>query len=301
MMLIPTLPDPLTATTGVAAVLAAVEERRRTGQGQWIDLSQYEAATFATLIDTLRSSATGTDRPRVGNRHAWQAPQGVYPSEGSDCWVAIAVETDAQWAALCAQIDRPDLADDEALRTHEGRQAQHDRIDEAIAGWTRTRSKTDAMTTLQAAGVPAGAVQTAKDLTLDPQIEAMEYYRAAWGQELGLRVWPGPWHALHGTPGDVERGTSVFGEDNERVLRDLLGYDADKIASLLAGTAFSDRQDGLQKPSVPTAPIETLLERGAILSWDDDYRSFPARVAERNQRWRAEHGLPPKRLDGRDD
>jgi hypothetical protein len=129
----------------------------------------------------------------------------------------------------------------------------------------------------------------------------MDYYRAAWGLEIGLRIWPGPWYDMTATPGDVERGTSVFGEDNERVLRDLLGYDAAKVEALLATDAFSTIQDGLQKPDQATLPIEMLLERGAILSWDDEYRSIPTEVARANQRWREARGLPPKRLDGRDD
>jgi crotonobetainyl-CoA:carnitine CoA-transferase CaiB-like acyl-CoA transferase len=301
MVLQPTVPDPLSATTGVAAVLAALEERRRTGRGQWIDLAQYECATFATLVDILRSGESGQDRPRVGNRHAWRAPQGVYPSDGADAWVAVAVETDDQWRSLCAVIGRGDLAGDESLASHAGRYAQHDRIDEAIAAWTRTRTKHEAMHELQAAGVPAGAVLHARDLPADPHVQAMDYYRAAWGLEIGLRIWPGPWYDMTATPGDVERGTSVFGEDNERVLRDLLGYGAEKVEALLASGAFSTLQDGLQKPDQATLPIEMLLERGAILSWDDGYRSIPAEVARANQRWRGMRGLAPKRFDGRDD
>lgn len=300
MMLTPTVPDPLSATTGVAAVLAALEERRRTGEGQWIDLAQYECATFATLVDTLRAGESGRDRPRVGNRHAWRAPQGVYPCDGADAWVAVAVETDDQWRRLCELIGNPDLADDEALGTHAGRYAQHDRIDEAIAEWTQSRTKYEAMNALQGGGVPAGAVLHAKDLPVDPQIQAMEYYRAAWGLEIGLRVWPGPWWGMQATPGDVERGTSVFGEDNSRVLSGILGYDADKVDALLATDAFADAQDGLQKPSDPSVPVETMLERGTILSWDDEYRALPEKIAASNQRWRHDHGLPPKHLDGRD-
>ncbi len=233
LLFTPTLPDPLSATSGVAAILAALEERRRTGQGQRIDLSQYECATFATLIDVLRAGRTGTDRPRTGNRHAWRAPQGVYPCEGADAWVTVAVETDEQWARLCEVIGRPDLAGDERLRAHRARYADHDRIDDAIAEWTRERTKHEAMHVLQEGGVPAGAVQNAKDLQYDPQVQALEYFRAAWGLELGLRIWPGTWYGMQATPGDIRRGTSTFGEDNERVLQDLLGYDTEKVKALL--------------------------------------------------------------------
>ena len=109
LLFIPTIPDPLSAATGVAAILAALEERRRTGEGQRIDLSQYECGTFATLIDTLRAGESGKDRPHMGNRHAWKAPQGVYLCDGADAWVTVAVESDDQWARLCEVIGRPDL------------------------------------------------------------------------------------------------------------------------------------------------------------------------------------------------
>src|SRR5262249_32698407 len=264
-LFMPTIPDPLSATVGVAAILAALEERRRTGQGQRIDLSQYECATFATLIEILRAGTTGVDRLRTGNRHVWRAPQGVYPCRGADAWVAVAVETDEQWLQLCAVIERRDLAADEHLRTHRARYADQ-RIDEAISAWTRARSKHDAMHALQRAGVPAGAVQHAKDLHHDPQVRALEFFRAAWGSELGLRVWPGTWYGMQATPGDVRRGTSVFGEDNVRVLRDLLGYSDDKVNALLATEAFSEFQDGMEQPATPGLAVTTLLEHGTILS-----------------------------------
>ena len=300
-LFIPTVPDPLSAATGVVAILAALEERRRTGKGQWIDLSQYECATFATLIDILRGGATSTDQPRTGNRHSWRAPQGVYPCQGPDAWVAVAVETDEQWSRLCEVINRSDLAGDERLRTHSSRYAEHDRIDEAISAWSRGRTKYQAMHALQEAGVPAGAVQNAKDLHQDPQVQALEYFRAAWGAEIGLRIWPGTWYGMDATPGDIRRGTSTFGEDNERVLRDLLGYDAERVKALLASEAFSDVADGLAKPASPGVPVDTMLQRGTILSWDDDYRALPAEVAERNQQWRRRHALPEVCLDGRAD
>jgi hypothetical protein len=85
------------------------------------------------------------------------------------------------------------------------------------------------------------------------------------------------------------------------VLRDLLGYGDDKVRALLATEAFSEFQDGMDRPTSPGLPIETMLEQGTILSWDDDYRALPLQVAERNQQWRREHGLPEVRLDGRDD
>jgi hypothetical protein len=73
------------------------------------------------------------------------------------------------------------------------------------------------------------------------------------------------------------------------------------VRALLATEAFSDLQDGMERPTTPGLPVATMLEQGTILSWDDDYRALPLQVAESNERWRREHGLPAIRLDGRDD
>jgi CoA-transferase family III len=202
---------------------------------------------------------------------------------------------------LCQAIGRSDLATDGDLSTHEGRHEHHDRIDEAISAWTGPRTTQSAMHELQRAGVPAGAVQNAKDLQFDPQVQALEYFRAAWGTELGLRVFPGTWYGMQETPGDVRRGPSTVGEDNERVLRDVLGYEPDKVKALLTGDTFSEVADGLQKPTSPGLPVATMLERGTILSADDDYRELPSRVAERNRRWRQANDLPDVLIDGRTD
>ncbi|MGE0385359.1 MAG: CoA transferase [Gammaproteobacteria bacterium] len=295
----PTIPDSFSATLAITAVLAALEERRRTGKGQWVELSQYEGATFATLLDVLRAGIAGADRPRPGNRHAWRAPHGVYPCRGRDAWVAIGVDTDAQWLRLCEVIGRADLGADAALSTHDGRLARHDEIDAAIARWTRTRAKRRAMEILQAAGVPAGAVLHSRDLHHDAHVRGLEFWRAAWATETGLRIYPGPWYRLQATPGDVRRGISNFGEDNERVLRELLGYDAARVKRVLDSGVMSGEQGGLQAPTSPGLPVQVQLERGYLLSWDADYKKLPAAVARRNQRWRRRHGLPPIRLDGR--
>ena len=162
-------------------------------------------------------------------------------------------------------------------------------------------TKHEAMHVLQQAGVPAGAVQNAKDLHHDPQVQALEYFRAAWGSEIGLRIWPGTWYGMQATPGDIRRGTSTFGEDNERVLRDLLGYDPEKVKALLSARRSPTWRTVSRSRPPPELPVATMLERGTILSWDDDYRLLPSQVAERNQRWRREHGLPEICLDGRAD
>ena len=161
-------------------------------------------------------------------------------------------------------------------------------------------TKHEAMHVLQQAGVPAGAVQNAKDLHHDPQVQALEYFRAAWGSEIGLRIWPGTWYGMQATPGDIRRGTSTFGEDNERVLRDLLGYDPEKVNTLLSSEVFSDVADGLEKPATPGVHAPPARTRhDPQLGRRLPRAPFAGRRAQPAMATRA--GLPDVCLDGRAD
>jgi crotonobetainyl-CoA:carnitine CoA-transferase CaiB-like acyl-CoA transferase len=267
----PTLPDPLSALSGVVAVMSALEERRRTGKGQWIDLSQYEVSSLAGMPQLLEHAATGKLRGRIADRHRWLAPQGVYSCAGSDEWVAIAIASDEQWRRLCELIGRKDLADYPSLQTHPGRWQQQERIDQAVSEWTRGRTKHEAMQALQAAGVPAGAVLNSKEIHDDPHIRSLEYFRAAEARETGLRVYPGPWQHMGSTPGLIQRGVADFGESNMDVLRDILCYSEDQIGRLAAADVLSTEFSAYDQPPNPTIPIETQLELELIREWDSNY------------------------------
>ena len=275
-----TLPDPLSALTGVVAIMSALEERRRTGRGQWIDLSQYEVSSLAALPQTLEYAATGKLRDRIGNRHRWLSPQGVYPCEGSDEWVAIGVSTDEQWRTLCAVIERDDLAEDTELRTHPDRWARQQRIDDAIAGWTRQRTKYGAMRTLQDAGIPAGILAHGKEVHEDSHIKALEFFRAAEAKETGLQVYSGPWQRLSATPGLIRSGPAGFSEDSQFVLSDILGYSEAQIDRIAAAGVLPAEPTKIQRPPTPAIPVEAQLKDGTIREWAPDYRD----VAKKTRR-----------------
>ncbi len=216
------------------AILAALDYQRRTGRGQYIDQSQAESALHFLGPALLDYEANGRVQTRAGNVDPQQSPHGVYPAAGDDAWVAIAVETDEQWRALCAAFGRPELAADKTYVTAAERIERRNDVDAIVAQWTHTRDMFEIERTLQSRGVPAHAVQNSNQVFDDPQL-------AHRGQFVQVE------HAVHGpitieqshfrlsrTPARVERPAPMLGEYNFYVLSEILGYDEERIASLVA-------------------------------------------------------------------
>jgi crotonobetainyl-CoA:carnitine CoA-transferase CaiB-like acyl-CoA transferase len=224
------LPDPVGGLHCAVAVLTALAERDRTGRGFFVDISQLE--TYAAIGGDayLTASATGAAPPRRGNRSPERAPQGVYPCAGDDEWLAISIESDAEWRALCGVVgERLDAA---SCPSRAERLANHDEIDRAIAAWSAGRDKQEAMRALQAAGVRAAAVMTNRDIVEDQHIAARGFM-VEWDQaDVGRRRFPGfPIH--FSDPEEIPmRGAPPLGADNRYVLVDVLGYPEARLASL---------------------------------------------------------------------
>ncbi|MBO0730812.1 MAG: CoA transferase, partial [Acidimicrobiaceae bacterium] len=155
---------------GLAALLAALDHRARTGEGQHIDLSQAEASMHFLGPAIVSHAVGGTTLGRPGNRDTDMAPHGVYPSEGEDEWVAIACQSDEQWKALCALLDRADLASEQGLTSAAGRLARADEVDAELARWTARHGAAEAAEQLRNEGIPAHAVQSSPGCFADPQL-----------------------------------------------------------------------------------------------------------------------------------
>ena len=229
--------DHLSGLHGAVAVLAALEARRTTGRGQRVDLSQFEVGTTFSGPALLDWFANGRAAEPVGNDPPWDqvAPHAIYPCAGDDRWLAIAVETDTQWRALCEVLDASDWSSDASLATAEGRWARRDELDQRIAAWTSQRDDYEAMSALQAAGVPAGVVQTGQDLVeRDPQLAHSGMFIDLENPHPQL----GPLKAdrlplrFDRTPATVYRRSDVFGESNASVLSDWLSMETAQVAEL---------------------------------------------------------------------
>jgi crotonobetainyl-CoA:carnitine CoA-transferase CaiB-like acyl-CoA transferase len=235
------LPDPIGGLHAVFATLAALDERERTGKGGFIDCSQFE--TYSALAGDmyLDASVSGKAPPRLGNRSHNRAPQGVYPCAGEEEWVAISVESDGEWDALADLLGGG--MKDPGLAGLKGRRARHDAIDAAIASWTSGRDRFEAMRELQARGIRASALMTNEDLVDGEQMNARGFI-VEWDQvDVGPRRFPGfPLHFED--PAEIPmKGSPGLGEDNERVLVDVLGYTPERVAELEASEVLATTPD----------------------------------------------------------
>lgn len=208
--------DYATGLALVFAVLAALRHRRRTGCGQHVDLAMSDVVLSQMGPAFIEYFLNGRTPERLGNRSPSAAPNGAYPCAGSDAWVAIAVETDAQWQALCGVVDDAELCRAE-YRDVIGRVRHRDAIDERLSAWTRARTPVEATEALQRVGVPAAPSSSAGDLLAQPQLAARGFFVAPKHSETGPRAMPdAPWRIDGGAP--RPDGAPLLGEHNEEVL-----------------------------------------------------------------------------------
>ncbi len=241
--------DAAAGAQGAFAVLAALRHRKRTGEGQLVELGQAENV-FPFLGEYyLDYRMNGRTHASLGNRHH-SALQNCYPCaparDNDDRWVVITVYDDEQWYALCDVIGAKHLAADGELADAAARHARQPEIDAAISAWTRTQSPEAVMTILQQRGVPAGAVMNQADAFADPHIRDRGFFREASQEDCGTHLYPGPLYQMSETPLSIRRGPVMFGQDNEYVYRELLGYTAEEYTAFEAGGHIgADYVDGV--------------------------------------------------------
>ncbi len=216
------------------AIIAALRHRRRTGQGQWIDVSQMEATMASIGTELLDASANGRAPQRTGNREGTAAPCGVYRCAGEDDWCAIEVHTDAQWAAFCSAIGRPELTGDPRFLTAGDRWVNRDALDAEVETWTRERDRQAVMQQLQTAGVPAGVVNDMRDiLRRDPQLQARGHFFQVEHPVVGHFDTHSHAFRLSGTQ-PLNRRSPLLGEHNQQVFGGILGLSDAEIEALVA-------------------------------------------------------------------
>jgi benzylsuccinate CoA-transferase BbsF subunit len=241
-------PDYNSAMHATLAVLVALEHRDRTGQGCLVDIAQFETTVSLLAPFLLDLEMTGRDHARDGNRLAWSAPEGVYPTTGEDRWVAISVTSDEAWAAACEVMG---LGDPSALATAADRYADQDRLDAAIAAWTAQRSADDAAASLQSRGVAAHPVQDNEALIADAQVRDRGWYRVRPSLRMGRELLGGQPVGLSDPVPDVEFANAAFGEHTRELLVELAGLTDDEVTDLVgSGAAFemTDPSITLRRP-----------------------------------------------------
>ncbi len=236
-----TITDSLSPRFAALLLATALLHRRRTGQGQHLDLSQVEGGIVCLAESIVTYTANGEVLTRMGNRSRHAAPHGVFrcADEGErERWVAIAIHDDDDWERLTGALGRPSWATDRGLAGVEGRLARADDIEARLGEWTRGQRAVAVAERLQAAGVDAAPVEDFGDLHEDPQLTHRGHFRPVEHPVLGRH--PVETHAMRfsATEPRIRAAAPRLGEHTEHVLRDLVGMPADEVAALRQAGVF---------------------------------------------------------------
>jgi crotonobetainyl-CoA:carnitine CoA-transferase CaiB-like acyl-CoA transferase len=213
-------------------VLAALDYRRRTGKGQYIDLAQSEASLHFLAPALLDYTANGHIMQRQGNRDPSMAPHGAYRCQGDDRWCVIAVDTEDAWQRLCTVAGHAEWAHDLRFATLAARLHHADALDALLQSWTCTHNATQLVQRLQAAGVAAGVVQNMRELRDDPQLQHRGFWAELDHGEIGRVAIEGQQFRFSRLPTGPRQARPGVGEHTGYVLGEILGLSAAKIARL---------------------------------------------------------------------
>ncbi len=215
------------------AVVAALDYRRRTGKGQYIDASMLEVCTHSIAPALLDWQANAHLQNRDGNRVPNASPHGVFPCIGEDRWCAIAVFTDAEWESFCHVIGNPSWTKEPRFATLRARKENEDELEHSVAEWTKRHAAGEVMHLMQAAGVAAGVVQNSQDLIEeDPQLKEREFLVPLQHPVMGVFGHPTPPYKLLKTKANV-RTAPCLGEHTHYVCTELLGISDEEFVKLI--------------------------------------------------------------------
>ena len=257
----------------VFAVMAALMARLKTGDGQFIDVSQTQTSASTIPEILLDFAANGREPPRIGNSGPVMAPHGCYPCAGEDRWVVIAVSEDAEWQGLCKVLGREEWAADKRFYSAFGRWQNREELDRMLGEASVSWDSYSLMKELQANGVPAGAVLDSKDLLFNAHLTERGFFEVVKHQpSTGMPPLPyagRPWK-MSETPAVSPTAAPLMGEHNEFVLRELLGLTQADVARLeeegVIGYAPTDPRP-VQRPS-----LDEQVRQGRMLRYETDFQ-----------------------------
>ena len=230
--------DCISPRFATATLIAALDYRRKTGKGQLLDLSQFEAAIHFLTPAILEYASSGREPERIGNSSPDAAPHGVYPCKGDDRWCTIAVSDEEEWRDLCREMGRPEYAEDPRFDTLANRKKNEDELNKLIGEWTSQFTTEDVMERLQAAGVPAGVVKNTADVYDDPQLRKRNIYWPMEHSEMGMFTHLGQSFELSKTPAQAYSPSPLLGEHTEYICTRLLGMPDEEFIDLMQKGVF---------------------------------------------------------------
>ena len=221
--------DTTAGILGAMGCIAAYVHKQKTGEGQRVDTSLFEAAITHTYWQSAICFATGDTPTRMGTAHPLNAPYQTF--ETKDGWINVGAANQRNWERLLECIGAEELGEDPRFAANSARMANLEPLVEILNGYLRKRTTAHWQETLEAAGVPAGPVLTIKEMHADPQVIAREMVPetdhpvAGRVQTIGLPV------KLSATPGGVVRPAPLFGQHSREVLAEA-GFSESEIAHL---------------------------------------------------------------------
>lgn len=226
------VPDHMASKYLVAAAMAALDYRRRTGKGQFIDMAQTEVAT--NMIGEYYLDYTMNNRipGPPGNRSLYAAPHGCYKCKGDDEWCAITVFTDEEWNSFCRAIGNPSWTRDPRFDDVLGRLRHVDELDKLVEQWTSSLSGFEVMDMLQAAGVAAGVAQRAPESIGDPQLQSDGAIIELDHPVAGKRLYPGIPYNMSGASPFESTPAPLLGQHTDEICRQVLSMDEEEINTL---------------------------------------------------------------------
>jgi crotonobetainyl-CoA:carnitine CoA-transferase CaiB-like acyl-CoA transferase len=233
-----TITDSLSPRLAALLVASALIRRKRTGQGQHIDLSQVETGVYCLAESIVRYGANGEVVERRGYRSEHVAPHAVLPCLGDDRWVTIVCHDDGDWRKLRTAIGDPAWAREARFATNAGRLAEVETLEENLAAWTRELPAEEVMDRLQSAGVESGGVENNEDLNLDPQLAARRHFRPLEHPIIGRHVVEANAMRFSETAEEIRTAAPKLGEHTEYVLRELVGMSDAEYRELAAKGVF---------------------------------------------------------------
>ncbi|HKK29117.1 MAG TPA: CoA transferase [Alphaproteobacteria bacterium] len=224
--------DSFTSLHAGMALMAALQARHRTGEGQHVDVSLFDSMLAATGYAAMYPLMLGQDMPRAGNGSVVLVPMGSY--QCADGQLFIVVGNDRQYARFCEALERPDLASDPRYATIRDRLANRETLEPEVVAQLRTRPREEWVARLRTAGVPAGAVRTPKEAVVSPEAKGREMLQPVTHEGRSQDVVWTPFR-LSATPSRKPGRVPLLGEDTDEVLGEMLGYDAEQVKAVKGG------------------------------------------------------------------
>lgn len=256
-------PDFLAAWSGLTCLMAALVHREKTGAGQWIDLGMYQLGPMVIPEALIAVQSGQADVGCRGNAEWGAAFSGVFPAAshgaGQQQWLAVSAGNAQALAAL--------------QRTVQASDAQA--LEQACALWSLQHTADAGAALLQAQGVAAGAVNNARALLTQAQLQARGFFEGVdFESDIGVRALIGRPYNWHGACVAIRRRAPLFGEDNDAVLQGLLGWSAERVNALRGQQVVTDTP--INAPQLHPIDIASLVARGSIQAFDPHYRAASA-------------------------